>query len=73
MALPMSQQILPDVISPPILAALWWSFSRGWANTVQGGEVSQRTKLRQKRGFWIVLIGLYLLMFGATVYFNFAA
>jgi len=70
MALPISQQILLDTLAPPILTGLWWLFSRGWANVVQGGDVSEMTKSRQGKGVWIVLTALYLIMFGATAYFN---
>jgi hypothetical protein len=69
-ALPIYQQIILDISAPPVLAAIWWFQSRGSANIIQGGEPSERTKLRQSRGFWIVLGALYLLMFGATAYFN---
>jgi hypothetical protein len=70
MALPIGQQIVLDIVAPPILTALWWLFSRGWANAVQGGDVSEMTRDRQGKGLWIVLAGLYLIMFGATAYFN---
>ena len=72
-ALPIVQQIMLDIFAPPILAIMWWLFSRGWAGTIQGGEVSQMTKDRQAKGFWIVLITLYVIMFGATTYFNLIA
>jgi hypothetical protein len=32
-----------------------------------------RTKGRQGKGVWIVLGALYLIMFGATAYFNLAS
>jgi hypothetical protein len=70
MALPIAEQILLDIAAPPVLTGFWWIFSRGWAGAVQGGKVSTRTKLRQNKGVWIVLVMLYLIMFGATVYFN---
>jgi len=69
-ALPLWQQIALDLVAPPILAILWWLQSRGWAGLVQGGETSETTKHRQSRGFWIVLGGIYLIMFGATAYYN---
>jgi hypothetical protein len=73
MALPIARQVLLDVVAPPVLAGLWWLFSRGWATTMQGDDVSQMTVDRQNKGFWFVLIGLYVLMFGATAYFNLIA
>jgi hypothetical protein len=50
------------------MAALWWIVSRGWATTVQGGVVSERTKRRQKIEFWAVLILMYLVVFGMFLY-----
>jgi hypothetical protein len=70
MALPISQQILLDIFAPPVLTGFWWLSSRGWARTIQGEEISEATKSRQKKGFWIVLGMLYLIMFSATAYFN---
>jgi hypothetical protein len=70
-ALPIWQQILLDIVAPPVGALLWWFQSRGWAGLVHGGEPSETTKFRQNRGFWIVLGVLYLIMFGATAYYNF--
>lgn len=60
-----------DLVAPPIIAALWWVFSRGWAVAVQGGVVSNRTRNRQKFRFFVVLGVLYALMLGATTYLNF--
>jgi hypothetical protein len=66
----LAQQFLLDFLAPPILAGLWWLYSRGWARTVQGDTVSDETIGRQAKGFWIVLVLLYLVAFGGTVYFN---
>jgi hypothetical protein len=44
--------------------------SRGWARSIQGEEISEATRFRQNKGFWIVLGMLYLIMFGGTAYFN---
>jgi len=71
--MPFSQQLLLDCIAPVALAALWFVFSRGWAHAVQGVEVSGQTKKRQARGFLVVLGGLYVLMFGATLYLHFGS
>jgi hypothetical protein len=70
MALPITQQILLDIVAPPVLTVFWWLSSRGWARSIQGEEISEATKSRQKKGFWIVLGMLYLIMFSATAYFN---
>lgn len=67
-ALPIDEQILLDLIVPPVGSALWLMMSRGWASTVQGGTISERTKKRQKAEFWIILSAVYLLMFGITIY-----
>jgi hypothetical protein len=67
-ALPLFDQILMDLFIPPLGAAVWAFLVRGWAMTVQGGEVSELTRQRQKKEFWIILIVAYLLMFGITIY-----
>jgi hypothetical protein len=70
MALPIAQQILLDIVAPPVLTGFWWLSSRGLARSLQGEEISEATKFRQSRGFWIALGMLYLIMFGGTTYFN---
>lgn len=65
------QQYVVDLVAPPVLAALWWVFSRGWAAAVQDGEVSDRTRRRQRMEFFVVLSLVYALMLGATTYLNF--
>lgn len=70
-ALPLYEQILFDVLVPPIGTTIWWLMSRGWVSTVQRGEVSETTKKRQKAEFWIILIVVYILMFGITIYGQF--
>jgi hypothetical protein len=67
-ALPIYQQLLLDLIAPPVVAGLWWALSRGWALTVQGDSISEKTRVRQARLFWIVLILFYLVMFCTTIY-----
>jgi hypothetical protein len=61
-------ELILDLIGPPIVAAIWWLMSRGWAFGVQGGEVSERTRTRQKRRFVAVLIVLYCVSFGTSLY-----
>ena len=68
----LAQQYLLDTVAPPVIAVLWWLLSRGWATAVQAGQVSDRTRKRQKFGFIAVLAVLYVLMFGATTYLHFA-
>jgi hypothetical protein len=70
-ALPLYQQILTAVFFPPVGAVMWWLMSRGWAMTVQGGAVSERTKRRQKIEFWVLLMIAYALSFAIIVYARF--
>jgi bacteriorhodopsin len=72
-ALPLTEQVLLDVVAPPVATCLWWLMARGWAASVQGGEVSSTTKKRQKWEFFAILIAGYLLVFGITIYGHFAA
>jgi len=67
-ALPISQQLLLDLIVPPAGAGVWWLMARGWAQAVQGGSASEETKARQRVEFWAVLGLAYLVMFGFTLY-----
>jgi hypothetical protein len=66
------QQYLLDLIMPPIVTAMWWLLSRGNATAIEGGKLSQRTSGWLRKGFVIVLLGTYLLMFGITTYLHFA-
>lgn len=70
--MPLIQQYLLDLIAPPVVTCVWWLFSRGTATVLQGGSVSERTKKREKIGFFVVLTLTYLLMFGGTTYLHFA-
>jgi len=70
-ALPLSQQILLDIFVPPAGTLVWWLMSRVWASAVQGGEVSQTTRKRQKRLAVGLLVAVYVLMFGITIYGQF--
>jgi hypothetical protein len=67
-SLPLFEQVLIDLVGPPIGAGLFWLLSRGWAVKVQGGSVSDRTRARQIRGFWLVMGVSYLFMIAITVY-----
>jgi hypothetical protein len=67
-SLPLSTQVLLDLIGPPIGAGLWWLLSRGWAVTVQRGEISERTRRRQVYGFWVVMGVSYVVMIAITAY-----
>lgn len=61
------QQVLMIILVPPIAAVAWAAFSRGWANTVQGGKISERTRKRQKVEFWAVLAFGYVMLFAIFV------
>jgi hypothetical protein len=67
-ALPTSQLILLDILAPPIIAGAWWLMSGGLAGVIQGGSRSSETKARQTREFWILLILIYLMAIGVTIY-----
>lgn len=67
-ASPLWQQALFFVLAPPIMAWLIRLLSRGWANIVQGGEVSEKTVKRQKVEFWVVLCFMYVMLFGIFLY-----
>ena len=67
-SLPLFEQVLIDLIGPPVGAAIWWFLSRSWALTVQGASISKLTRRRQMRGFWLVLSMSYLLMISITIY-----
>jgi hypothetical protein len=63
---PLQQQILFDILLPPIAAVAFRILARGWAGLAQGGRISDVTHRRQSREFWIILIVLYL--FAATTF-----
>ncbi len=67
-ASPLWKQLLTDLLVPPVLAVLWWTLSRGWAASVQGGSVGQRTRRRQAVGFWLVLAVAFAAMISITLY-----
>ncbi len=68
--MPLPQQLLLDLIARPILASVWWLLSRGWAGAVQSGEITGKTKSRQRIGFAVLVAVLYALMFGTTTYLH---
>jgi hypothetical protein len=56
---PIPEQIAFVLLLPPIVTLIWWTLARGWAYSVQGSDVSERTKKRQKWEFWVMLILIY--------------
>jgi len=67
-ALSTSQLVLLDLLAPPIIAGAWWLMSGGLAGVIQGGSISAETKARQAREFWVLLILIYLMAFGVSIY-----
>ena len=67
-ASPVWQQALFFLLAPPIMALLIRLLSRGWANIVQGGKVSEKTVKRQKLEFWVVLCFMYVMLFCIFLY-----
>jgi len=61
-------QLVIIILGPPIIASLWRFMSRGWARTVQGGTLSDKTKRRQKLEFWILLGTMYAMVFCMAIY-----
>jgi len=41
---------------------------KGWARTVQGATISERTQKRQRIEFWGVMILMYFVVFGELIY-----
>jgi len=66
-ALPLSQQIVLDLICPPIITAVWLHLSRGWAGAM---GTTEKSTVRGwiKSGKWILLIVLYVVAFSITAY-----
>jgi hypothetical protein len=66
-ALPLYQQILYDIIIPPVGAAIWLLMSKGWSGAL-GTTDSQAVRGWTKSGFWALLVAAYVLMFSITIY-----
>jgi hypothetical protein len=67
-ASPLWEQLVFGLFGPPIMAVIFRFMARGWAMTLQGGTVSERTKKRQQIEFWGMLIAMYLLVWGMFIY-----
>lgn len=67
-AAPLGEQLAILLVGPPIVAGVIWLMSRGWAIEVQGGSASERTRVRQKIEFWMVLVVMYVIGFGMALY-----
>ncbi len=66
--LPLWQQGVLDILAPPVGAVLWWCLSGGWVSVAQRGSPTARSLRWLNRGFWVILVSLYFLMFGLTIY-----
>jgi hypothetical protein len=62
------EQLAFGLLGPPIMAILFRFMARGWAMTVQGGTVSNKTVKRQRIEFWGMLIAMYVLVLGEFIY-----
>ena len=67
-AAPLGEQLAILIVGPPIMAGLVWLMSRGWAIGVQRGSASEKTRMRQKVEFWMVLIAMYVIGFAMALY-----
>jgi hypothetical protein len=67
----LTQQLLSDLVVPPIGTCLWWLLSRGTATVIEGAQVSEGTKKMQSKGIFVILAIGYVAMFGVTGYSNF--
>ncbi len=66
-ASPIGQQIVLDLVAPPLLTGLWWLLSRAWSGLL-GTTNSGVVRGWQQSGTWIILVVCYFLMFGMTLY-----
>lgn len=55
-------------VLPPAGACFWWVMVRGAAKSFEGDVVSLRTRRRQKIGFFLILIGSYIVVIGILIY-----
>jgi hypothetical protein len=69
--LPIPQQILVDLIAPPVGAFLWRLMTAGRAGAPVD-EASEAARRRNSNEFWVVLLLGYALMFGISLYTWFA-
>jgi hypothetical protein len=69
--LPVQQQILVDLIVPPVGAILWRWMTGGWPGA-RDVDASEETRRRKSTEFWVVLLLGYVLMFGISFYLWFA-
>lgn len=61
-------EMIMDLLVPPIMTGLVVLGSRGIASSLQGGSISVKTRLRQRREWKYVLALLYAVMFGSSLF-----
>jgi len=67
-AAPLWEQLAFCLFAPPIMAIILRFMMKGWARTVQGATISERTQKRQRIEFWGVMILMYFVVFGELIY-----
>jgi len=68
--MPLTQELLLDVLAPPIVAGIAWVLGSVWSSLVGGGTRSDSARKWGKVTFLVILVGGYLMMFGATAYYR---
>ena len=63
-----SKQILVDLGAPPVIAGMFWLMARGWVLLIGPSDITTLTKPKLRIEFRIVLVLLYLVVFGETLY-----
>jgi hypothetical protein len=63
-----SKQILVDLGAPPVIAGIFWLMARGWVLLIGPSNMITLTKPKLGIEFRIVLVLLYLVVFGETLY-----
>jgi len=67
-ALPLSQQILLDLIVPPVITIVWGLMPHGWVRAIRRSEGHGSAKQIPWFEFWLILGLCYFVMFGLTIY-----
>lgn len=62
------QQSIFTIFVPPIAAVVVRVLSLGWARVVQGRNISDETRKRQKLTFWVLLVVLYAMCAAIFLY-----
>jgi hypothetical protein len=65
---PLWQQLLIIFFLPPLGALVFGIFARGWANVVQGGKVTEKTTLRQRKEVLAMVLAGWIVGFGLIIF-----